>query len=302
MKYSKYCLILLLNLLIAIFILYKITSLALKWVDIYTKHGSYVIVPNLRYLTLNQSISILKKLGLKYDVDTSHYDPSFKPYQVLSFFPEAGDPVKVGRYIYIQANAKKFQTTVLPNIINKNKRIAIKLLHANHILVKDIKYVNDLSKDTVLKVVYKGKIIPSGSILPHQDGITLIIGKGYEKNDYSYPVPNVTGMSLSNATYTLKEKLFNIINFYYDDPLDDDTAATKAKVYRQEPSPGKKQDKKKPIYLWLTTKPLDRLIKTSESNESNKNYSTKNMEEEKIPINKEIDEQKTKPSVFGNKS
>ncbi|ACX84115.1 conserved hypothetical protein [Blattabacterium sp. (Periplaneta americana) str. BPLAN] len=296
MKYSKYCLILLLNLLISIFILYKITSLALKWVDIYTKHGSYVIVPNLRYLTLNQSISILKKLGLKYDVDTSHYDPSFKPYQVLSFFPEAGDPVKVGRYIYIQANAKNFQTTVLPNIINKNKRIAIKLLHANHILVKDIKYVNDFSKDTVLKVVYKGKIIPSGSILPHQDGITLIIGKGYEKKNYSYPVPNVTGMSLSNATYTLKEKLFNIINFYYEDPLDD-ASATKAKVYRQEPTPGKIQDKKKPIYLWLTTKPLDRLIKTSESN---KDDSKKNMKKEKIPINEEMDEQKTKtkPSVF----
>lgn len=299
MKYSKYCLILLLNLLIAIFILYKITSLALKWVDIYTKHGSYVIVPNLRYLTLNQSISILKKLGLKYDVDTSHYDPSFKPYQVLSFFPEAGDPVKVGRSIYIQANAKKFQTTVLPNIINKNKRIAIKLLHANHILVKDIKYVNDLSKDTVLKVVYKKKIIPSGSILPHQDGITLIVGKGSEKNNYSYPVPNVTGMSLSNATYILKEKLFNIINFYYEDPLDD-PSATKAKVYRQEPPPGKRQDKKKPIYLWLTTKPLDRLIKTYESN---KDDSKKNMKEEKIPIDEKDEKMdgqktKTKPPVF----
>ncbi|WP_185878356.1 PASTA domain-containing protein, partial [Blattabacterium cuenoti] len=284
MKYSKYCLILLLNLLIAIFILYKITSLALRWVDIYTKHGSYVIVPNLRYLTLNQSVSILKRLGLKYDVDTSHYDPSFKPYQVLSFFPEAGDPVKVGRYIYIQANAKKFQTTVLPNIINKNKRIAIKLLQANHILVKDIKYVNDLSKDSVLKVVYKGKIIPSGSILPHQDGITLIIGKGYEKNNSYYPVPNVTGMSLSNATYTLKEKLFNIINFYYEDPLDD-PSTTKEKVYRQEPTPGKMQEKTKPIYLWLTKPPLDRLIKTSESN---KNDSKKNIKKEKPPLDRLI--------------
>jgi len=246
MKYSKYCLIFLFNLLMAVFILYKITHFALKWADTYTKHGSYVVVPNLRYLTLNQSISILKKLGLKYDVDTSRYDPSFKPSQVLSFFPEAGDHVKRGRHIYIQANYKNLEV-VLPNIINKDKRIAIKLIHANHLLVKEIKYVNDVAKNMVLKVFYKGKSIPSGSILPHKDRITLIIGKGYEKNNFM--VPNVIGKSLISATSTLKEKLFKIINFYYDHSSMKNKEAI---VYRQEPYPGKIHNKNKPIYLWLT--------------------------------------------------
>ncbi|WP_238785202.1 hypothetical protein [Blattabacterium cuenoti] len=83
----------------------------------------------------------------------------------------------------------------------------------------------------------------------------------------------------------MKKKLFNIINFYYEDPLDD-ASSTKSKVYRQEPTPGKRQDKNQPINLWLTTKPLDGLTSEFKKNDS------KN--EEKIPKNEEMDEKKTK--------
>ncbi|ACY40156.1 hypothetical protein BLBBGE_125 [Blattabacterium sp. (Blattella germanica) str. Bge] len=263
MNDSKYFVIFIINLLIAIFFLYKITHFALKWADIYTKHGSYVVVPNLRYLTLSQSISILKKLGLKYDIDTSHYDPNLRNNQIISFSPEAGDHVKEGRHIYLKVNYKsQYNTTILPNIINKNKSIAIKLLHANQIPVKEIRYINDQTKDTVLKVFYKNKLIQSGYIFPtNQDGITLIIGKGYENNNLV--VPNVIGMSLYAATSTLKEKLFRFINFYYDHPIIDPDK--NAKVYRQKPSPGEIQDKNKSIELWLTSKELlDDLIEEKE--------------------------------------
>ncbi|WP_185850904.1 PASTA domain-containing protein, partial [Blattabacterium cuenoti] len=246
MNYSKYLFIIFFNLLIAILILYKITNLTLKWVDSYTKHGSYVIVPNLHSMTLKESIYILNKLGLKYDIDTSHYDPSLEPNQVLSFFPESGNHVKIGRYIYIQANSEKNHTTVLPNIVNKNKHIAIRLVQENHLFVKEIKYVNDLSKDIVLRVLYKGKFISSGYILPYQDNITLVIGKGNE-----FFVPNVIGMSLPEAIFILRNKLFHIINFYYDNPSD--ATSKNAKIYRQKPFPGKIKDRNQSVYLWLTT-------------------------------------------------
>ncbi|WP_185862053.1 PASTA domain-containing protein [Blattabacterium cuenoti] len=265
MNYSKYFVIFIINLLVSIFILYKITKIALKWVENYTKHGSYVVVPNLRYLTLSQSISILKKLRLKYDIDTSRYDPNLNPNQIISFSPEAGDHVKEGRTIYIQVNYQSYTNTVLPNIINKNKHEALQLLHANHIAIKKIKYINDLSKDTVLKVFYKKKSIQSGYIFPsHQDGITLIIGKVYEKNNLI--VPNVIGMSLHDATSTLKNKLFHVINFYCDHTIINDPD-NNAKVYRQKPYPGKIQDKNKSIELWLTSKELlDNLIQIEEKN------------------------------------
>ncbi|WP_051268225.1 PASTA domain-containing protein [Blattabacterium sp. (Nauphoeta cinerea)] len=269
MNYSKYFVIFIINFIIAILILYKITQSALKWVDVYTKHGSYVVVPNLKGFTLPQSISILEKLKLKYNIDTSHYDPNFKINQIISFSPEAGDHVKEGRHIYIQVNFKLYQS-VLPNIINKNKRIAIKLLHANHISVKEIKYINDLNKDTVLKVLYKKKSIQFGyRFPPNQDGITLIIGKGYEKNNLVV-VPNVIGMSLRSAIYTLKNQLFDVINFYYNPVIINPNQ--NAKVYRQKPDPGVIYDKKKSIELWLTSKELlDHLIQIEEKDSKNQN-------------------------------
>ncbi|WP_185858438.1 PASTA domain-containing protein [Blattabacterium cuenoti] len=277
MNYSKYVVIFIINLLVSVLALYKITYFALKWVDIYTKHDSSVIVPDLRHLTLSQSISILKKLGLKYNIDTSHYDPNFKPYQIISFTPGPGDKVKEGRHIYLQVNSKYTQYTVLPNIINKNKNQAIKLLHANHIAVKEIKYINDLyNKDSVLKVFYKDKLIQSGYIFPpYQDGITLIIGKGYEKNNSL--VPNVIGMSLNTATSTLNSRLFYVINFYYDHTISNNNA----KVYCQKPSPGTMQeDKNKPIELWLSSKELlDSLIQIEEKTEKEKILSKKNENE-----------------------
>ena len=261
MNFSKYFVIFIINLLIAMLILYKITQLALKWVDTYTKHDSYVIVPDLKNLTLSQSMYILQKIGLKYDIDTSRYDPNFKINQVISFSPEAGDHVKEGRHVYIQVNSKLSQS-LLPNIVNKNKQIAIKLLHAHHISVKEIRYVNDINKDTVLKVLYQNKPIQFGyKFSTNQDGVTLIIGKGYKKNNLI--VPNVIGMSLRSAIHTLKNQLFHVINFYYDHAIMN--PYKNAKVYRQKPDPGTVHDKNQSIELWLSSKELlDHLIQEEE--------------------------------------
>ncbi|WP_317167868.1 PASTA domain-containing protein [Blattabacterium cuenoti] len=272
-------------------ILYKISQIALQWVDVYTKHGSYVTVPDLKGFTLSQSISILKKLGLKYDIDTSHYDPNFKINQIISFSPEAGDYVKEGRHVYIQVNSKSSQS-ILPNIINKDKRMAIKFLHDNHISVKEIRYINNMDKDSVFKVLYKNKFIKPGYRFPtHQDGIILIIGKGYEKNNFT--VPNVIGMSLHSATYTLKNKLFHTINFYYDHTIKNPDQD--AKVYRQKPDPGSIYDKNKSVELWLTSKEvLDHLIQIEEKDSNKeiediqiekKNYNKQTEEKEKMKLN-----------------
>ncbi|WP_341661262.1 PASTA domain-containing protein [Blattabacterium cuenoti] len=273
MNYSKYFVIFIINFLVSILILYKITQLSLKWVDVYTKHGSYVVVPNLIGFTLPKSILILKKLGLEYDIDTSRYDPNFKINQIISFSPEAGDHVKEGRHVYIQVNSQSSQS-VLPNIINKEKKIAIKLLHDSHISVKEIRYINDSRKDTVLKVLYQNKSIQFGYRFPfNQDGIILIIGKGSKKDNFL--VPNVVGMSLSSAIYTLKNQLFHVINFYYDHAITNPDK--NAKVYRQKPDSGIIYDKNKPIELWLTSKELlDQLKNEDLKNKDLKNEDLKN--------------------------
>ncbi|WP_185850288.1 PASTA domain-containing protein, partial [Blattabacterium cuenoti] len=260
MNYSKYILIFIINLLAAIYLLYKVTQLSLKWVDVYTKHGSYVEIPNLRYLTLSKSISILKRLGLKYNIDKSYYDPYLENNKIISFFPEAGSHVKQGRFISIKINVKPNKyCNILPDIINKNKDIAIKLLHKNNITIKEIRYIDDPNKDKIIKIFHNDKSITYGYIFcpkNNLDGITLIIGKSIQKNNFI--IPNVIGMSLKTAISTLKNKFFNIINFYYDYP----DLSESAKVYRQSPSPGKIKNKNQTIYLWLSNSYSKKEIET----------------------------------------
>ncbi|WP_185864382.1 PASTA domain-containing protein [Blattabacterium cuenoti] len=260
MNYSKYILIFIFNLLAAIFILYKITQFALKWVDVYTKHGSHVEVPELRYMTLTESILILKKLGLKYNIDKSYYDPSLDNDKIISFFPKVGSHVKQGRFIYMKINSKPNKyCNVLPDIFNKKKNIAIKLLHKNNLFIKEIRYIedDDIYKDKIIKVFYNNQSITSGYVFcKKNDGITLLIGKSFHNNHNI--VPNVTGMPIKIAISILKNKFFNTVNFYYDYQNTNDH---NAKVYRQKPDPGTIYDKNKPIDLWLsleepTTPPL----------------------------------------------
>ncbi|WP_185871001.1 PASTA domain-containing protein [Blattabacterium cuenoti] len=295
MNYSKYILIFIINLLAAIYLLYKVTQLALKWVDVYTKHGSYVEIPNLRYLTLSKSISILNRLGLKYDIDKSYYDPYLENNKIISFFPGAGSHVKQGRFIYIKINIKPNKyCNILPDIMNKNKDIAIKLLHKNNIIIKEIRYIDDINKDKIIKIFYNNKPITYGYIFcpkNNLDGITLIIGKSIQKNNFI--IPNVIGMSLKTAISTLKNKFFNIINFYYDYPNSNESA----KVYRQSPSPGKTHNKNQTIDLWLSNfYSTKKEIETDSTKKEIETDSTKK-EIEKDSTKKEIETDSTKKEI-----
>ncbi|XCI75020.1 MAG: PASTA domain-containing protein [Flavobacteriales bacterium] len=267
---------LLANLLLALGITYVMAKLAFNWLDIYTRHDHYVTVPDLSSLTLGQAIVRLDELKLTHEVDTSRYDPFFIPYHILAFAPEAGDHVKPGRSIFIQANAGTFKSTTLPDVIYKNKRLVLNRLAAQHLIVKNITYVPDIAKETVLKVLYDGKPIQAGVALPYQAELDLVIGQGYEKNVL---IPDVIGMDLPSAQTVLEEHKFVLGGLSYDQPLD--TAG--AKVYRQDFSPGEIYDQGQCVNLWLTTAPqevLDSLIQVYRPKKlTNPDFSTPSTQE-----------------------
>lgn len=242
----------LINLIIAGGIIYVIIQAVFFWLSVYTKHDRYVTVPNLSSLTLDQAAFRLKELGLNYEVDTSRYDPAFVPYHIFAFAPQTGDCVKPDRIIFIQANAGSLKSTTLPDIIYKNKRLALIRLTAKHLMVKDITYVPDIAKEAVLKVIYNGKPIQTGAVLPYRAELNLVIGQGYKKN---VPIVDVMGMDLSSAQVLLEENQFSVGKISYDQPTD----TADAKVYRQDPLPGEVYDQGQYVNLWLTVAPQDSL-------------------------------------------
>ncbi len=80
----------------------------------YTQHDSCIIMPNLCRYTLPQSISILKRLHLKYHIyRLEYYHPFYKRNQIISFSPKAGNYIKKGRCIYLIVNS---------NVLNYNRK------------------------------------------------------------------------------------------------------------------------------------------------------------------------------------
>lgn len=266
---KKYFYVIFINSIIAIIITYVIYKIVFIWLDIYTKHNVYVKIPNLYSLTVNQAKKNLTKLGLHYEIDTSHYNPKYVPYHIFNFVPQAGRIVKPGRVIFIQANANTFNFIKLPNIILKDKYFALSRLYANHFLVKKIIYVPDINNGLILKVIHNKKYVYSGDILPYKSELSLLVGKGLKKN---IVIPNVIGMNLTDAKLVLEKKNIIIGNLFYNEKNYDKNIKN---IYRQDPVSGTIIDKKKQyINLWINNK-QEKLLNNSNKELKNNFYNKK---------------------------
>ncbi|WP_185873226.1 PASTA domain-containing protein [Blattabacterium cuenoti] len=304
----KYLFIIIINILFSIFLVHKISQITLRWIDSYTKHGSYVVVPNIQYLTLSKSISIIKKLGLKYNVKNIYKNEInfFKKHKVIFFYPKNGSYIKKGRciFIWINNNSKELFKSILPKIINKKESTAIEILNRNNIFIKKIKYKNkkqNYNKNVVLKVIYNNKIIYPGYIFPfYNNYITLIIG---EKNNI---IPNVVGISLRKAINIFIEKKFRKIFFHveneiyiiYNNNLILKNIFNKyknEKICKQNPFYGKLCNYNEIIHIWI--KKHNNELKNNNKKEFLDNKKNENKKENKSETSNKIKSN----SKLGNK-
>ncbi|WP_195909900.1 PASTA domain-containing protein [Bacteroidetes bacterium endosymbiont of Geopemphigus sp.] len=236
------------NLLLAIGLVYALAWMTFRWLASYTRHDVYIKIPDLSSLDLKQALLLLEREGLEYNVDTTRYDPVFEPYKIFVYAPEVGDHVKPGRHIFIRANAGGFKPIPLPEVVQTNERIARTRLSESNILIGQVTYVPDIVKGIVLKVLHAGHEIQSGTMLPYQAKVDLLIGRGYTKD---IPVPDLTEMDLTSAKELLQAKNFLLGEVMYDSSEN----TQNPRIYRQDPAPGQIYDEGKPLNLWLADVP-----------------------------------------------
>ena len=89
--------------------------LLVLFLRISTKHGDFVIVPDLSGRTIIEFQEELSELNLKYVIsDSGNYNPEFKVNSVLDQLPMANAKVKDGRKIYLTLNASDFEMIKIP--------------------------------------------------------------------------------------------------------------------------------------------------------------------------------------------
>lgn len=154
---------------------------ALKGIDIYTRHGEAVVVPDVKGMGIGEAEKIFRNRGLSCVVSDSSYVKNQPAGCILEYNPGAGQKVKEGRTIYLTINTLDIPLQVVPDVAdNSSLRQAEARILASGFKLNDIEYMAG-EKDWVYGVKYQDRVLAMGEKVPMGATLTLMVGNGGEE-------------------------------------------------------------------------------------------------------------------------
>ena len=167
------------QIILAVVAIVVLCFILLKWLNISTHHGSFETVPNLTGKSISVAQIELEQNNLVLKLqDSANFNPKYPKFSVIEQDPKAGEKVKENRKIYITLNPSGYRKIIVPELKESTFRQAKPTLEAIGFTLGKITYVNNIGKDMVLKMMFEGKEIKSGDILPKTSKIDLVLGNG----------------------------------------------------------------------------------------------------------------------------
>ncbi|MCM1503683.1 MAG: PASTA domain-containing protein [Muribaculum sp.] len=166
------------NLLLIILVGCGVVWMALIGLDIWTGHGKYEVVPNIKGMSYSQASSALEAAGLKAELSDSIYDADALPGTVLEQSPRANTKVKPNRTVYLTTTAFSPKMVTIPVLSDMSVRTAKSALEG--IGIKDIviTHVPSEFKDLVIGARYDGQRLEPGTRIPITSTVILEVGEG----------------------------------------------------------------------------------------------------------------------------
>lgn len=166
------------NILVMIVAVVLIVFGVMKWLDVYTRHGEAVVVPDVKGMTVGEAEMLLRNHGLVCVVSDSNYVKNKPAGSILELNPSAGQKVKEGRTIYLTINTLDVPLRLVPDVADNSsvRQAQAKILAAGFKLSE-----NELisgEKDWVYGVKYKGRQLNMGDKVPVGATLTLLVGDG----------------------------------------------------------------------------------------------------------------------------
>jgi len=164
---------------LAVLVLIITIFLVLRYLNITTNHGEFVEVPDFSKKSVMEMRKSIEEAGLRYEVlDSANYNPDYPRFSIIEQNPTAGSKVKENRKVYFTVNPSGYKKVTVPQIIQVTKRNASSMLKAVGLDVQRVTYIDELGKDMVYRIKFKGKDIKPGDKLPKTSKIELICGNG----------------------------------------------------------------------------------------------------------------------------
>ncbi len=183
----------------------------LKWLDVHTRHGETVVVPDVKGMTVEEATGMFRNHGLQCVVSDTRYVKNEAAGVILDLKPEVGERVKEGRTIYLTVNTQEVPLRPVPDVADNSslRQAEAKLQSAGFKLAK-VQLVSG-EKDWVYGVKYQGRQLAAGEKVPLGASLTLMVGDGAgsteeedfggEENENGKPVSSETSSSQDDSWF-----------------------------------------------------------------------------------------------------
>lgn len=107
-----------------------IIALTLIWMNLFTRHGQEVEIPDIQGLSVSQAEELLDKADLEYEIIDSIYTADAAPGAVLDVVPHIGSKVKKGRIVFLTIKATSPRQEAIPVLLDVSERQALATLRS----------------------------------------------------------------------------------------------------------------------------------------------------------------------------
>jgi beta-lactam-binding protein with PASTA domain len=186
----------------------------------YTRHGEGIPVPQLKGLSVEKAMDILKDQGFQYKID-SVYVLDQPPGAVVEQDPDAGTNVKENRTIYLTVVTRLAPPVKLPDLESDTYREAVAILSKYGLKVGDTTSRPDIANH-VLEVRFGGQVIKAGATLPKGSKVDLVLGNGAGPSEVA--VPDFTNQDLDAVKLVISQSGLTLGTITYEGAITDSTS------------------------------------------------------------------------------
>lgn len=191
------------NIIAMVVVACVVMFIVLKGLDVYTRHGEAVVVPDIKGIQIEEAEKMLRDRGLTCVVSDSSYVKNKEAGCVLDLTPAAGQKVKEGRMIYLTINTLDVPMRAVPDVAdNSSMRQAQARIMAAGFKLTENQIVSG-EKDWVYGVKYQGRQLHTGDKAPAGAKLTLMVGDGAVQDEFesdSTEVLESAGEATESAT------------------------------------------------------------------------------------------------------
>lgn len=230
------------NLIVALVLGFAAVFIFFQLLDMITKHGDYIKVPQVKGQTIESAKKLLLSQGFQVEVQDSVYYDSLPKLSVVKQSPAPDELVKINRTVYLTVNRAEAPLVAVPNFVGQTYRSVQLQLNTLGLKLGDTSSRPDFAVGSVLEQLYNGNNIVPGSKIPMGSSISLVLGGGIKQKEMI--VPDLLGMTFAEAKVFLESNELLLGAVIVDGNVGD---SSNAFVIKQ--SPARRDEEGRPIRI-----------------------------------------------------